>query len=129
MPPLFLPFCVFRSSVIFINKFACQMTLFMVFLYERHISLGQMELLGPRLRVCVSHVVDIFVKICLQAEISNWEMLPAILLHICFSFCICICDFACLPVKVDKRNEFVIEFLDMFSKSTKADAASHIQFE
>lgn len=74
------------------------MTLFMVFLYERHISLGQMELLGPRLRVCVSHVVDIFVKICLQAEISNWEMLPAILapymllflylyLRLCLSAC------------------------------------------
>jgi len=105
------------------------MTLFMVFLYERHISLGQMELLCPHQFsrrfggrwVCASHVVDIFVKICLQAQISNSEFaIRYLCVHICFS------DFVWLAVKVDKRNEFVIEFSHMFSKSPRADATSHI---
>lgn len=57
------------SSVIFINKFACEMTLFMAFLYMKnacfHISQTR-----PGVFVFLSHVVDSFVKICLHAQIS-----------------------------------------------------------
>lgn len=63
----------------------------------------------PETIVFLSHVVDIFVKICLHAEISLLPLPFVVCRRLSLgSLCLSACQ------RVNRRNEFVIEFLALF---------------